>query len=74
MEEQEKIHLLPPNLHYSGENFSAAAGGRELTDLRNVGRCRDGEGVSVESEGDIRHVPDVLAVHCSLSEEHHTQS
>ncbi len=43
-----------------------------LTDLRDVGRCRDGEGVSVESEADIRHALDVLAVHHSLWEEHHT--
>lgn len=49
-------------------------GGRCLTDLRDVGRCRHGEGVSVESEGDFRHVLDVLAVHCSLWEAHHTQS
>jgi len=43
-----------------------------LADLRDVGRCRDGEGVSVEGEGDLRHALDVLAVHCSLQEEGHT--
>lgn len=47
--------------------------GGGLTDLRDVGRCRDGEGLSVESEGDIRHDLDALTVHCSLGEEHHTQ-
>lgn len=46
---------------------------RDPADLRDVGRCRDGEGVSIESEGDIRHALDVLAVHCGLWEEHYAQ-
>lgn len=44
-------------------------GGRGLTDLRDVGSWRDGEGVSIEGEGDIRHALNVLAVHCRLWEE-----
>ena len=36
------------------------------TDLGNIGRGRDGEGVSIDSEDHIRHALDVLAVHCGL--------
>lgn len=68
MERQVEIYLLPPYLHDSAVNVSVAVGGcnRGLSDLRDVGSCRDGEGVSIESEGDIRHALDILAVHCSL--------
>lgn len=34
--------------------------------LGGVGRGRDGEGVSVEGEGHLRHVGDVVAVHGGL--------
>jgi hypothetical protein len=37
--------------------------------LGGVGGGRDGEGVSVEGEGHIGHVGDVVAVHGGLGEE-----
>lgn len=71
---RQKIRLLPTNLSFQCWERFAAVGGRGRTDLWDVGRCRDGEGLSVESEGDFRHALDVLAVHCSLREERHTHA
>lgn len=41
----------------------------DSTDLRDVSRGRDGEGLAVEGEGDSRHALDVLAAHGGLWEE-----
>lgn len=65
--EKEKIYFFKSSLLYC---IIWCCGWQDgLTDLRNIGRCRDCEGVSIESEGDIGHARDVLAVHYSLSAE-----
>lgn len=61
-----KKRFISSNLHYCTVLFGAVGGRMVQTDLRDVSRCRDREGLSIESEGDIRHVLDVLAVHYSL--------